>query len=134
GGALGGGVCGLRCGRGGGPTVAWARAAIRISCSPWRMRIALWTPVTPARESASWTGGADACMSRSAGVSPPAARASFEESEHRARERLRPRERRQVRHPRQLLEGGAGDLRGEEVRDPAGVALGERTAEDARRA
>ena len=44
-------------------TVHSISAAITVSASPRRMRIAFWTPVTPARESASSTGGADACMS-----------------------------------------------------------------------
>ena len=38
-------------------------AAIIVSASPRRILIAFWTPVTPARESASSTGGGDACMS-----------------------------------------------------------------------
>ena len=44
-------------------TVHSISAAITVSASPRRMRIAFWTRVTPARESASSTGGADACMS-----------------------------------------------------------------------
>ena len=44
-------------------TVQSISAAISISWSPRRMRIAFCTRVTPARESASATGGADACMS-----------------------------------------------------------------------
>src|SRR6185503_10790679 len=100
-------------------TVQSSSAAMRISCSPWRMRIALWTPVTPARESASWTGGADACMSRSVGVSLTGSRLFLEEAEHRARKRLRALARRQVCHPGQLLARCSRDLGGEEARDPA---------------
>ena len=44
-------------------TVHSISAAITVSASPLRMRIAFCTPVTPARERASSTGGADACMS-----------------------------------------------------------------------
>ena len=44
-------------------TVHSISAAITVSASPRLIRIAFWTCVTPARESASSTGGADACMS-----------------------------------------------------------------------
>jgi hypothetical protein len=50
-------------------TVQAISADMRISCDPRRMRMALWTPVTPARDSASSTGGAEACMSWVSGSS-----------------------------------------------------------------
>ena len=50
-------------------TVQSISAAMRISCSPRRIRIAFCTPETPARESAIPTGGADACMSPTSGRS-----------------------------------------------------------------
>ena len=44
-------------------TVHSISAAMVVSASPRRILIAFWTPVTPARDSASSTGGEDACMS-----------------------------------------------------------------------
>src|SRR5690242_3391801 len=45
-------------------TVQEISAANVFSRPSWRMRIAFWTPVTPARVSPSWTSGVDACRSR----------------------------------------------------------------------
>src|SRR5689334_10035256 len=44
-------------------TVQSISAAISFSCSPWRIRIAFWTPPTPARDSASGTSDGEACRS-----------------------------------------------------------------------
>ena len=67
--APGSATCGRPSGRARGRPCSRSRAPISVSCSPCRIRIAFWTPVTPARERASSTGGHDACMSRSTGVS-----------------------------------------------------------------
>ena len=45
-------------------TVHEISAAKVFSRPSWRIRIAFWTPVTPARVSPSWTSGVDACRSR----------------------------------------------------------------------
>src|SRR5262245_20880404 len=119
-------------------TVQSISAAMRISWSPRRMRIALCTPVTPARESASPTGGADACMSPTRGSSAMpdtvlgGARLA-EERDHRPGEARRILHRREVRDPGELREPRAGDLVREEPRDPAEARLVERADEDERR-
>src|SRR5262249_10055057 len=46
-------------------TVQSMRAEMSFSTPAWRSRIAFSTPVTPARDSPSWTSGAEACRSSS---------------------------------------------------------------------
>src|SRR6188472_445658 len=119
-------------------TVQSISAAIRISWSPRRMRIAFWTPVTPARESARPTGGAEACMSRTSGRSltpvtlhPVSGRG--QELEQRPCEGLGMLERWEMRDGWKLDQLRARDLLGEQPRDLAEAALVERTDEDERR-
>src|SRR3954452_94698 len=49
-------------------TVHEISAAKVFSWPSWRIRIAFWTPVTPARVSPSWMSGVEACRSPAVGV------------------------------------------------------------------